>query len=106
MAEMTTLQFDILAALTLTRRHGYALVEEVARMSNRRPAVATVYAALTKLQHAGFVEPDGDEIVDGRIRRYFQITQPGARALAIQANQMSVRAEAALTSLRRGEVIA
>lgn len=106
MAEMTTVQFDILTALASGRRHGYALVEEIGRMSNRRPGVATVYAALTKLQHTGFVESVGDEIVDGRVRRYFQITQPGTRALAAQAQQMAVRAEAAMTSLGLAEAIA
>ena len=105
MAEMTTLQFEILTALISDRRHGYALIEEIGQMSSRRPGVATVYAALTKLQRVGFVEPDGDEVVDGRLRRYFQITQAGTRALATQAKQMAVRADAAMTSLRIAEVI-
>lgn len=65
-----------------------------------------MYAALTKLQHAKLVESDGDEIVDGRVRRYFQITQPGAHALAAQAKSMAARAEAAITSLGLAQAIA
>ena len=86
---MTRLQFDLLTALAPTRRHGYALIEEIERMTNRRPGVATVYAALSKLEHAGLVAPAGDEIVDGRVRRYFAITRPGSNALTAEATQMA-----------------
>lgn len=99
MAEMTSLQFDILTALATGRRHGYALLEELERTTGRKPAVATLYAALGKLEHAGLVEPVEDEIVDGRVRRYYARTRSGAIALTEQAQRMSVRADAAMTSL-------
>ena len=106
MAEMTTLQFDILAALALGRRHGYALVEEVGRGSTRKPGVATVYAALVKLEAAGLIEPAGEEVVDGRVRRYFVITRTGAFGLAEQADRMTTRARSAITSLDLGGALA
>lgn len=99
MAEMTTLQFDILTALAAGRRHGYALVEEVERLSHRRPGVATVYAALNKLERAGMAKPVLDEIVDGRVRRYFALTPVGASELGAQARRMATRADAAMSSL-------
>jgi PadR family transcriptional regulator PadR len=106
MVEMTTLQFDILTTLASDRRHGYALVEEIGKMSNRKPGVATVYAALSKLERAGLVEPAGDEVVGGRVRRYFAITQSGRRALTTQAKQMASRSQVAIRSLGLAEAIA
>ncbi|WDH77536.1 PadR family transcriptional regulator [Microbacterium esteraromaticum] len=99
MAEMTRLQFDILTALAPARRHGYALIEEVERMTKRRPGVATLYAALNKLENAGFVIPAGDEIVDGRVRRYFVLSPSGVDALATEATQMATRSQIAMASL-------
>jgi DNA-binding PadR family transcriptional regulator len=106
MADLTSLQFDILTALASGRRHGYALVEELERISSRRPGVATVYAALGKLEGAGLVEPVTDEIVDGRVRRYYALTRPGSQALATQARKMAKRAEVAMTSLGLSGAIA
>ncbi|MFP1602360.1 PadR family transcriptional regulator [Microbacterium sp. 2216-1] len=99
MAEMTRLQFDILTALAPSRRHGYALIEEVERMTRRRPGVATMYAALNKLESAGLVAPAGDEIVAGRVRRYFMLTPSGVDALAEEASQMATRSQIAMRSL-------
>lgn len=99
MADLTSLQFDILTTLASGRRHGYALVEEIASISTRRPGVATVYAALGKLEAAGLVEPVLDEIVDGRVRRYYALTPPGSQELAAQARRMATRARVAMTSL-------
>lgn len=106
MAEMTNLQFDILTALAATRRHGYALIEEIERATSKRPGVATVYAALNKLEQAGLVAPAGDEVVDGRVRRYFAITRPGSNALTAEATRMAKRSQIAMKSLGLTEAIA
>lgn len=42
----------------------------------------TLYAALERMARHGLIRPDGEEIVNGRARRYFVITKEGAAALA------------------------
>lgn len=100
MTQMTTLQLELLTRLGHGRRHGYALVGELEDATNRRPGIATVYAALEKLQTAGLVAPDGDEVVAGRVRRYFALTQAGASALEEEAHELARRASAARKSIR------
>jgi len=106
MAEMTSLQFDILTSLASARRHGYGVVVHIRETSGRRAGVATVYAALTKLERRGLVEPAGDEVVDGRVRRYFSITSAGSTELRTQARLMAGRSEAALRALSVRESLA
>lgn len=106
MTEMTSLQFDILTSLTSARRHGYGVVVQIREASGRPPGVATVYAALAKLERRGLVEPAGDEIVDGRVRRYYSITSAGSTELKTQARLMAVRSEAALRALSGRESLA
>jgi PadR family transcriptional regulator PadR len=100
MARMTVLQFELLTALGRGRRHGYALMNELEKTMPKRPGVATVYAALEKLQGAQWVVPDGEQVVDGRVRRYWVLTDAGAAALTTEADEFARRAAAAKTSLR------
>lgn len=100
MADMTPLQFDLLTVLAEGRRHGYDLVGRVGHVSGKRPAVATLYAALHKLETVGYVSAAGDEISDGRVRRYFDLTEQGSVALLKQADAYDRRATAAKSSLR------
>ena len=53
----------------------YALIGLVHELSHESVAmkVASLYAALERLQGSGLVEPDGEEVVDGRLRRYFAL---------------------------------
>ena len=62
----------ILTALASGRQHGYGLLREVEALSGGdvRLKIPTLYAAIDRLQVAGLVAEDGDEVVDGRRRRY------------------------------------
>lgn len=101
MATMTPLQFELLMALGRGPLHGYALVTEVGRVTGKRPGVATVYAALVKLEAREWVVAAGDEIVDGRVRRHFELTNAGISALTAEANEMAQRAANAKQVLRQ-----
>lgn len=94
--------FLILTALAGSRRHGYALIAEVSELSKQRVSlkVSTLYAALERLTEQGLIEAAGDEIVDGRLRRYYRLTGSGADALSEAAMRMSDGADAALSRLR------
>ena len=83
-AEMSGPTFWILAALTDQRRHGYEILQETAASSEGAMSLkaTTLYAALERMARHGLIRPDGEEIVNGRARRYFVITKEGAAALA------------------------
>jgi PadR family transcriptional regulator PadR len=95
--------FLILTALAVRPLHGYAVIQEVAALSGGRVVVpaGTLYAALERLTAEGLVAPAGDEVVDGRNRRYFRLTDDGARALAADADRQRRNAAAAESRLRR-----
>ncbi|NYD67464.1 PadR family transcriptional regulator [Agromyces atrinae] len=83
---LTPPSFWILTALAGQRRHGYEILQETAQSSDGRVTlkVTTLYAALERLEREGLIEADGDEIVNGRARRYFRLTDDGSAALAAE----------------------
>ena len=102
-SDMREPTFWVLTVLAAGRRHGYSLIQEARELSDGRVdlKVATLYAALERLGEQGLVAVDGDEIVDGRTRRYFRLTDAGAVALQqqvqrIEANAMQARARLVL----------
>lgn len=80
----------LLTALADEPRHGYALIKEVAEVSEGRVKLrtGTLYAALARLQQQGWVEVTGEEVVDGRHRRYYALTRAGADALAEETERL------------------
>jgi PadR family transcriptional regulator, regulatory protein PadR len=89
-ASMTESTYYILASLYGERRHGYAILKEVERLSGGdvRLPVGTLYGALDRLLRAGLVAVDGEEIVDGRARRYYTVTGLGERELFEEADRL------------------
>lgn len=59
----------------------------------------TLYGALDRLAGQGLVAPDGEEEVEGRLRRYYKITDDGAEAVRAEADRMR-RAVKALSGRR------
>ena len=96
--------FLILAALAAGPRHGYGIIQEVAVLSDGRLALrpGTLYGALDRLADEGLIEPDRDEVVDGRLRRYYRITEPGTGMLAAEAERMRRIADAAQRQIAEG----
>lgn len=96
----------ILTVLAQGRRHGYGVLEEARRLSGGAVElrIATLYTSLDRLAEAGLVAADGDEAVDGRLRRYFRITEAGAERLALEAAKLEATAAAARRALRSGRV--
>lgn len=80
-------RFLILTALANGPRHGYGLVAEIEALTDgaQRPRAGSLYHALEKLESAGLVEQDHDQIVDGRLRRYYRLTEIGEVALRDEA---------------------
>jgi len=95
--------FLILAALAEQPMHGYGIVQEVAELSANRVVLrpGTLYGALDRLAEQGLVAPEREEVVDGRLRRYYRLTDEGATVLEAEAERLSTNAEAAVARLRR-----
>ena len=84
---MTGQAFFVLTALANGPRHGYGIVGEVAELSQGRVQlkIGSLYGVLDRLTADGLIEPDREEAHDGRLRRYFRLTQNGRWALAAEA---------------------
>ena len=93
--------FWILTALASAPCHGWALIREAGRLSDGRVKLqtGTLYAALDRLVDEGLVELDRQEIVDGRARRYYRLTDDGAFALTEEATRLRASADAANAQL-------
>ncbi len=83
--------FLILTALAGEPLHGYGVIQEVSRLSSGRVVLrpGTLYGALDRLSEQGLVAAEREEIVDGRLRRYYRITDDGAGLLHAEAQRLA-----------------
>lgn len=93
----------ILTALAARPMHGYGVIQEVLALSDGRVRLraGTLYGALDRLDEQGLIEVDREEAIDGRLRRYYRLTDDGAEALAVETARMRATVEAAAQRLRR-----
>ncbi|GIH16852.1 PadR family transcriptional regulator [Rugosimonospora africana] len=93
--------FLILTALARTPLHGYGLITEVAELSGGalelRPG--TLYGALDRLTDDGLVILDREEVVDGRARKYYRLTERGDAALRAETERLRRTVQAATRRL-------
>jgi len=94
--------FLILTALADGSQHGYGIISEVQQISAGRVRLraGTLYTALDRLRADGLIDVDREDIVDGRLRRYYRLTPEGNGRLAAEAARLHANATAALTRLR------
>jgi len=83
--------YFILAALLAGPVHGYAIIKRADKMSDGRVRLATgtLYTALDRLSAAGCVRLVSEEIVEGRIRRSYGLTDAGSAAVRAEAQRMA-----------------
>jgi DNA-binding PadR family transcriptional regulator len=95
--------FLILTALADGAQHGYGIMTDVARISRQRVTLraGTLYAALDRLRRDGAIDVDREEVVEGRLRRYYRLTPSGAKLLAGEAERMRANADIATRRLKR-----
>jgi len=92
--------FEILLALAGGDRHGYAVLQEVARRSEGGVTLhpGSLYRALARLLEDALIEelearPDGDDVR----RRYYRLTPLGAAVVRAEARRLEGLVEAART---------
>jgi PadR family transcriptional regulator, regulatory protein PadR len=93
---MSEATYYTLAALLDERLHGYGIIKKVAGLSGGSVELTTgtLYGALDRLVRQGLVAPDGEEEVEGRLRRYYRITEAGAEAVRDESERMRRAARA------------
>jgi DNA-binding PadR family transcriptional regulator len=82
--------YFILAALLDGPLHGYGIIKKAAKLSDGRVRLAagTLYGALDRLAAEGLIPADRQEVVEGRTRRYYRLTDHGVHALQGEAARM------------------
>ncbi|MHB1489665.1 transcriptional regulator PadR-like family protein [mine drainage metagenome] len=100
---MTEQAYLVLLALVDHPRHGYGIVQEVLTLSagSMRLGAGTLYGLLDRLGAEGLVEPSGEEVVDGRLRRYYRLTEAGAAAVTTETARLGALARRARLALGR-----
>lgn len=87
----------ILTALARGPQHGYGIVTDVESLSEGRVRLraGTLYAALDRLSIEELVEAEREEVVEGRLRRYYRLTTNGREALAAEVERLEANLSAA-----------
>ncbi|MDK1475833.1 PadR family transcriptional regulator [Streptomyces sp. 549] len=92
----------LLTALADTPRHGYAITQEIKKMSGGQVVMrtGTLYGALERLLKQGLIEVHQEEVVDGRLRRSYALAPEGRQRLAAEAERIAGTAREATRRLR------
>jgi DNA-binding PadR family transcriptional regulator len=90
----------ILLAVADEDRHGYAIMQEVARLTDggTRMGPGTLYGTIKRLLSTGLIEEADerpDPSLDDERRRYYRITSLGRRVLEAESARMSTLLAAA-----------
>jgi DNA-binding PadR family transcriptional regulator len=90
---MRSIEFHILLALASEERHGYAILQEVAALTDGEMQLepGTLYRALHRMLKDGWVaesarRPAAD--LDDERRRYYRLTPAGRRVAAAEAARL------------------
>ena len=83
--------YFVLATLLAGPLHGYAIIKRTEELSNGRVRLATgtLYTALDRLTAEGYVRLVSEELVAGRVRRSYGLTDAGSAALRAEAQRMA-----------------
>lgn len=105
---LTPAVFHILVALADGEAHGYAIMQAVTERSLGavRLGAGTLYGAISRLVQNGLIEESEerpDPKMDDARRRYYRLTEFGARVLAAETKRMSdlVRAARSTSAVRK-----
>ncbi|WTQ69710.1 PadR family transcriptional regulator [Streptomyces sp. NBC_00161] len=94
----------ILTAIADAPRHGYAIAQEVEKISEGRTKMhtGTLYGALEWLLEQELIAVHEEEVVDGRMRRSYALAPRGREVLAAEAARIARTAQEATRRLGLG----
>ena len=107
MLPLTAPVFHILLALTDEERHGYGIMQDVARQTGGALQLGpgTLYGCLKRMLAAGLVEESDerpDPELDDERRRYYRMTALGGRVVRAEAQRLATAVTAAGAKLAGG----
>src|SRR5262250_3119581 len=78
-----TLDMLILKAISLGPLHGYGILLRIQQVSKERLEIqqGSLYPALYRLEHQGWITSEWGESENNRRARYYRLTSPGMRRL-------------------------
>lgn len=87
---MTETTYFVLAALAQEPMHGYGVAKSVAGLSDDRVRLSagTLYGVLARLVERGQIVEDRVEVVAGRARRYYRLTDEGRGLLTRETERL------------------
>ena len=87
---MTEQGYLVLLSLAEQPRHGYGIVGAVLELSDgaTKLGAGTLYGLLDRMSIAGLVQANGEEVVDGRLRRYYRLTDDGSAAVVAETARL------------------
>jgi len=102
--------FELMVILVLVRlgdnAYGVPICEELEKRTGREAAVGSVYAALERLEHKGFVTSELGEPTSergGRAKKYFRLTARGLKEVR-ETQRSLVKLWQGLPELQGGRV--
>jgi DNA-binding PadR family transcriptional regulator len=96
--------FHILLALADEERHGYGIMQDVARQTDGALQLGpgTLYGCLKRMLAAGLVEESGerpDPALDDERRRYYRMTPHGKHVVRAEARRLAGAVTVAMAKL-------
>jgi DNA-binding PadR family transcriptional regulator len=85
----------VLASLAGGPKHGHAMIEDIAGMCGTRLGPGTLYGAIARLEHLGWIEP----LPPDERRRPYRITVAGLRVLRAKLTTLHRFAQAGMGRL-------
>ncbi|MER6075948.1 PadR family transcriptional regulator [Streptomyces sp. NPDC001817] len=94
----------VLTALADAPRHGYAIIDEVQVISGGRTRMlsGTLYTALDRLLKQGLIRVEREEVVSGKLRRSFALTDQGRDVLTAETERLRAGVDQAERRLALG----
>jgi DNA-binding PadR family transcriptional regulator len=86
--------YFVLASLLDGPLHGYAIASRARELSEGsvRLTAGTLYGALDRMASQGLVQVEREETVDGRLRRYYRLSDNGRDAVVREADRLAAAA--------------
>jgi PadR family transcriptional regulator PadR len=97
-----TLDMLILKAVSLGPLHGYGVLLRIQQISKERLEIrqGSLYPALYRLEHHGWIESDWSESENRRKAKYYRLTATGKRRLQAEAEKWNRMADVIAGILR------
>lgn len=86
--------YFVLASLLDGPLHGYAIAARARDLSEGevRLTAGTLYGALERMAERGLVQVDHEATVEGRLRRYYRLSDQGREAVVREADRLAAAA--------------